>query len=218
MGEKSSDVGESYLRKKLRREGLRAFNELCRLGCDRGELGTLFAWLSEHKEVRLDSGVTIPLQALDRRKTAHAGVRLSEFPKIAKRAKKLMVDVKRLRKTELIGHLMDQGVIRRGDLLFGSHLFDGSAPFDGLLLLPKIAKQCGPKQRPDYTRMRKEIHRYIRGKTGIWHDTLFADVHNSLFRHSSEQIDEKGVAAWRRRHHLTADSTESAFFRRFRVV
>jgi hypothetical protein len=217
LGRKAEHLADDAFQTRLSLHAMSALDELCKKGCDREELSDLFAWLLAFKRLETSpcTGTKLPVEGappqrklviemnvfeLDSRKTAHPGFTLKKLRAVAKRATKLRNEVAKLRKTPLVGFLVDEHFIAKGDPLAGSplHLFDGSAPFRGLLLLPKFAKQCGPKRRPTYTRIRKQIHRHIRTHTGKWNDNLFAAIYSDLFRKDPEE--EKDVQRWRVRH------------------
>lgn len=213
---KGSEATERHsVRVKLRTLAIRALDKLCSLGCDREELWGRFEWLLRYKAVTLKrkktlvrSGEVVEMEVqtafdprpLDRRNTAHPGFSLRRLKSIAKRAGKLKCDVVKLRRTPMVGHFVDSGILPEGDLLAGSplNLSDLRDPFRGLEMLPMLAKECGPQKHPDQTRARKAIHRYIHEQTGRWHDDLFAAIYNDLF--PKEQEDAKHVERWRARH------------------
>ena len=145
--------------------------------------------------------VEINFRELDTRPAAHPGFTLKQLRTVAKRAKRLQEDVAKLRRTPLVSSLVECGKIPPGDLLFGSQFPNGGGRFDSLLRLPELAREYGPQAKPDYTRMRKDIHLYIRRCTRSWNDRLFAEIHNALFPGTAQS--ERTVQRWRKIHCLT---------------
>lgn len=214
MGQEHRVPENPYFEFRLRTaKGRNALDQLCDKGCDRVALREKLIWFAQYKtltirshfwnanEVDQEVPVKVNLRSLDTRGTAHPGFTLKQLGKVAKRATRLQEDVAELRRTPLVSFLVECGKIPRGDLLFGSHVLDGGGRFEGLLNLPELARQCGPQARPDYTRMRKDIHFYIRRCTRHWNDRLFAEIHNDLFPKSAES--DKTVQRWRKVHGLT---------------
>jgi hypothetical protein len=207
-----------FLEGKLGGNGLNAVKKLCKLGCERSRLSDLFEWLSSYKPVTIRSvskalhpvegdpgekehDVEIRVQILD----LPRGISLEELRRIARRAKRLQQDVVKLRKLPMVQAFVEEGFIPNRDLLASSpfrlQVHDGSVPFAGLLRLPQLAEQCGLQKRPDYTRRRIEVHKYLQQCTGSWNDSLFVAIFNDLF--PGDQETAKDTQRWRSRHGLT---------------
>jgi hypothetical protein len=212
MAQESVSQDDS-LESKLGPHALQALDQLCKAGCERPTLIGYWKWLAI-KRIKIPLSlrktgksqerrvVELNLRQMDSRETAHPGFSLRDLRNIAKRASKLRSDVAKLRKTPLVHTLVDREIVRDGDLLASSPMFptNGSLPFEGLILLPELAKQGGPQRKPDLTIARKRIHKYIYMRTLEWHDRLFAAIYNDLF--PDDPQDEKNVQRWRSRHGL----------------
>jgi len=201
MVRRETESVDDCIESRLTHLAQEALNELCANGCDRQRLLGLFGWLASYKPIPIGRKM-VDLRELDSRTSAHPGFSLPKLRKIAVRAERLRAEVSDLRRTPLVRTLVEYGAIEEGDLLASSPLFPGDASraFAGLIELPRFAKLCGSQKKPNYTRLRKNIHTYIYDCTDSWHDRLFVAVYNDLF--PKDQQDEKEVQRWRKRHGL----------------
>lgn len=184
----------------------KAFNKLCRLGCEPTHLGMdIFGlWLYlpayfqkagiQHRECfvpSLDSWQTL-LDPNDNKPPFSYG----DLDQIARRAQKLVKEIMRLRKTPLVYELVQQGEIAGHDLLGGGPMFSENvkAQFEGLFRLPNLAKRFGPKQHPDYNQHVTGILHNVKEATGDGHFELVAEVLTALRNpYTTEAITGPGL-------------------------
>ena len=210
----------SGLERYLSPTGKEAFNGLCGLGCDRDVLESLFTFLVA-KPVRIQGTkgqatkgqrerpyYEISMHPLDQLETALRGSKkydIRALQRTAQRAKKLMREIERQKRTPLVIWLQQKGHIKPPDLLAGS-LVPGlrQSYFRGLLSLPKLAKQVGGRKKPDFERQLAMIYRHVHERTGGWHDQLIASVLDDLFPpdRDHEPPSPGALLAWRHRREL----------------
>src|ERR1044072_6295743 len=183
---------------------IKAFNTLCRLGCERRTLGELLMWYS-YSTVTLTSGRKIDIHSLDSWQTAldahdgKAAITREELDQISARAKDLLSDVKRLIRTPIVRRLVERGDIDSQDLLGGGPSAK-TGVFQGLIRLPKLVKEFGPRKKPDRTKALANICGYIRESTGGYRDELLAHILNSLTVHDQENpTTAPAIKQWRKR-------------------
>ncbi|MBZ5513905.1 MAG: hypothetical protein LAN62_03490 [Acidobacteriia bacterium] len=164
----------------------------------------------------------LSLHPLDTWKTVlHPISSKAQLKQIVCSAKYLAGAVDRLRRSLLVRLLAERAEISSGDLLepdFGtswlpacqgeSHSPKVSRAFNTLLqlsqLVKELTKELGPRKRPDYTRRRKAIHKYIHKQTGRWYDEHVAHILDDLLPHHPDKpFSGVGVKQWRYSHGLT---------------
>lgn len=181
-------------------QGTNAFDKLCDLNCDPVLLGQHLVMFSQTEEIVLKrTGEAIPIRPLDSWDTALNGLSIDDLRQVTKRAKELQKDILRLKNTPLVRRLIRKGIIKSGDLLHGNIM---DTRFDGLLKLPELASQYGPRQRPEYTERLTKIYEHIHERTRGWHDALLADILTDLMPDAS--YTEQALKEWRSRHGLKA--------------
>lgn len=203
-------MGEDVLSKRLSTASEEALTKLCSLGCDSRILRSLFVLLSA-KPILIPRGKgsfhEIFLHPLDSLDTALAGsdkIDIRALERTAQRTRKLLEEIEWLRKTPLVAWLVSKSYIQPHDLLFGVPGLSRSS-FDGLLNLPKFAKQVGARERPDFNRQLGKIYKHIYDCTGGWHDSLVLEILYDLFPPSLTQnraapTTAESLIQWRRRH------------------
>lgn len=165
----TTDILASLLSQSAQRGAKNSFDYLCAKGCDARRLAEMFVWLRKlHKSTPVvveDGGRRrkIALRMLDSWETALGDVDLRELKQIARRAKKLEQDVRGLASTYLVQHLIAEGKIKREDLLASGLNLEHR--FTGLVELPRLAREFGPKQKPDYNGHLVEICTYVESCT-----------------------------------------------------
>jgi hypothetical protein len=205
------------------KEGQNAFDKLCSAGCDRKTLAELLSSLISTETIPLNpskprrnksvktkkntAARSVSLRTLDSWETAldpqdgERAITIDQLDQIASRARKLLDDIARLKSTPLVNQLLLTGQIHQEDLLAG--WLPQTVLFQGLIRLPELAKQFGPRERPDYDRLLTKLYTYIRDCTKGWHDEKLAEVLNALIPYDSEQpISEASLKKWRKRHKL----------------
>lgn len=203
---------EDFLVRRLSEPGKEALKKLCALGCDKQILGGLLVLLApEQERLTLDSGKQICLRPLDALDDSLKGIsdQLAEkkdiraLQRTAQRAKKLRDEIKQLRGTAFVAWLKEKGYIDDNDLLGGSTIPElVDCRFRGLLSLPNLADQVGPRQRPEYTNLLKQIYLHIHERTGGWHDQELTEILHDLMPQGpdTKRLD---LPSWRQRHGLT---------------
>ena len=116
--------------------------------------------LNLHLGMLLDSS----FQVLDRWETAVPDIERRELKAISRRAAILLRDIRRLRETPLIWAQVATGRIRSDDVLFRFCPLDQR--FHTLLNLEDLAKQIGPKVRPDFSRTLEDLLAYVTSRCG----------------------------------------------------
>jgi hypothetical protein len=212
---------------ELQRTALMAFMYLCEKGCDSSILANLLVLLALKKPVRTKSS-EFSVRPFDSKKTALAldprtvGGILRRGQEIREEMRRIIVklkelkkkvgnfdkDIRFLRKQPLVRKLVLEAVIEPGDLLYGSLVTIQSESFRGLQELTTHLQQTGKRKKPDYIRIRKTIHSYVRKETGRWHDDKMADILTALLPDQDEITQgSESVKQWRYNHDLT-DETE----------
>jgi len=197
---------EKRLEERLSAAGGNALEKLCQLGCDRKILGGLIVLLfPEANRLRLQSGREICLHPLDTLDDAlkPTSQDMRALERAAERARKLRDEIKELKGTPFVQWLKERGYIDDGDLLARStvrELID--CQFRGLVNLAKLAKQIGPRKRPDYTHLLTQIFLHVRERTGGWHELELSEILYDLLpdEPGAKRLD---LPSWRQRHGLT---------------
>ncbi len=183
------------------------FNQLCELGCDREILGWCLAWYSSN-ELKLGNGQVLNIHSLDSWEAAlepsdgGPPITRDELDQIAKRARKVLCDIRRIAGTPLIRHLVTRGIITSPDLL--SSLFIPSGIFQGLIRLPTLLSKFGPRNKPDRSSALAKVCLHIKESTGRWHDERLAEIVNALTydQNQDEPTSAQSLKQWRKRHGL----------------
>lgn len=197
----------THIETRLSGVGKKAFRDLVEVGCDPHVVDGLFTMLTTHSVTLTRKGsrpIEIRMSALDSWDELLFPVIKDELPQIARRARKLLQDIERLRKSHFIRHLNVTGFLPQGDILAGSAVgFGPRRYFHGLLHLPEMAKPFGPKLRPDHTRRLTKLYQHIHERSGQWHDARVADILNDLLQNPGNPVTADSMKAWRSRHGLT---------------
>lgn len=214
---------------EIAKDAIEAFEELCRKGCCWKELGNLVCLLSMEKMTieipsklkespeRLSDGtLEIDPHALDST-TARGEFDTRMLEAIAKKAKGLLEDIRKLKQTELVKDLNARRIIQPSDLLSIHPIYDSldephNREFYGLLHLSELAEQVGSQKKPHYTNQRERLHLYVREKTGEWCDSQIANILRGLSPDGDPKgkYNEDNLKAWRSRHNLTDPTNKSA--------
>ncbi len=179
----------------IQTEFQRTLDKVC-AGCDRDWIVGHFAMRLEPMFMPTDNWET--LTAWERRsgdgeQTKKGYFDARNLKALEKLAGRLLSDVRKLQTTPWIAKLIQQGIIRPGDLLHQNTSFDS---FDGILKLVKLASKARPKKRKeDENDLLSEIVLHVHGHTGQWRDAEIGHLNYAL---GLPQTSADAMKSWRR--------------------